>query len=61
MSINKFLGEMKKLGSGKPTASKNWRGEYEEFESLENHPLHISALRNAVVILKIGSGHLNSQ
>jgi len=58
MSVDEFVGEMRKLGCSEPTALKIWRGEYEEFESFEDNNIQLSNLRKAAVILKVGTGTL---
>ena len=58
MSVDEFVGEMRKLGCSEPTALKIWRGEYEEFENFEDNNIQLSNLRKASVILKVGTGTL---
>lgn len=58
MSVDEFVGEMRKLGCSEPTALKIWRGEYENFEKFENNNVQLSNLRKAAVILKVGTGTL---
>lgn len=58
MSVDEFVGEMRKLGCSEPTALKIWRGEYENFENFEDNNVQLSNLRKASVILKVGTGTL---
>lgn len=58
MSVDEFIGEMRKLGCSEPTAMKIWRGEYEEFDNFNDNNVQLSNLRKASVILKVGTGSL---
>jgi hypothetical protein len=58
MSVDEFVGEMRKLGCSEPTALKIWRGEYENFEDFEDNNVQLSNLRKAAVVLKVGTGTL---
>jgi hypothetical protein len=58
MSVDQFIGEMRKLGCSEPTAMKIWRGEYEEFDHFNDNNVQLSNLRKAAVILKVGTGSL---
>jgi transcriptional regulator with XRE-family HTH domain len=58
MSVDEFVGEMRKLGCSEPTALKIWRGEYENFENFEDNNIQLSNLRKAAVVLKVGTGTL---
>ncbi len=58
MSVDEFIGEMRKLGCSEPTAMKIWRGEYEEFDHFNDNNVQLSNLRKASVILKVGTGSL---
>lgn len=58
MSVDEFIGEMRKLGCSEPTAMKIWRGEYEEFDDFSDNNVQLSNLRKASVILKVGTGSL---
>ncbi|MBX3035406.1 MAG: hypothetical protein KF758_00710 [Anaerolineales bacterium] len=58
MSVDEFIGEMRKLGCSEPTALKIWRGEYEEFEDFNDNNLQLSNLRKASVVLKVTTGTL---
>lgn len=58
MSVDEFIGEMRKLGCSEPTAMKIWRGEYEEFNDFNDNNVQLSNLRKASVILKVGTGSL---
>lgn len=58
MSVDEFVGEMRKLGCSEPTALKIWRGEYENFDSFDDNNVQLSNLRKAAFILKVGTGFL---
>ncbi|MEN9562602.1 MAG: hypothetical protein RIR73_846 [Chloroflexota bacterium] len=58
MSVDEFIGEMRKLGCSEPTALKIWRGEYEEFDDFNDNNVQLSNLRKASVVLKVGTGQL---
>lgn len=58
MSVDEFVGEMRKLGCSEPTALKIWRGEYENFEDFNDNNLQLSNLRKAAVVLKANTGVL---
>ncbi|HMZ09026.1 MAG TPA: hypothetical protein PK078_15525 [Anaerolineales bacterium] len=58
MSVDEFVGEMRKLGCSEPTALKIWRGEYEEFDDFNDNNLQLSNLRKAAVVLKVVTGTL---
>jgi hypothetical protein len=58
MSVDEFVGEMRKLGCSEPTALKIWRGEYEEFEDFDDNNVQLSNLRKAAYVLKVGTGIL---
>jgi hypothetical protein len=58
MSVDEFVGEMRKLGCSEPTALKIWRGEYENFEDFDDNNIQLSNLRKAAVVLKVGTGTL---
>ncbi|MBN8580075.1 MAG: hypothetical protein J0L96_05335 [Anaerolineae bacterium] len=58
MSVDEFIGEMRKLGCSEPTAMKIWRGEYEEFDDFNDNNVQLSNLRKASVVLKVGTGSL---
>lgn len=58
ISIDEFVGEMRKLGCSEPTALKVWRGEYEKFEDFNDNNLQLSNLRKAAVVLKVVTGDL---
>lgn len=58
MSVDEFIGEMRKLGCSEPTAMKIWRGEYEEFSDFNDNNVQLSNLRKASVVLKVGTGSL---
>ena len=58
MSVDEFVGEMRKLGCSEPTAMKIWRGEYEDFDKFNDNDIYLSNLRKASVVLKVGTGAL---
>ena len=58
MSVDEFIGEMRKLGCSEPTALKIWRGEYENFDDFNDNNVQLSNLRKASVVLKVGTGSL---
>lgn len=58
MSIDEFVGEMRKRGCSEPTALKIWRGEYEDFNNFNEHDISLSNLRKAADVLKVGTGTL---
>jgi hypothetical protein len=58
MSIDEFIGEMRKRGCSEPTAIKLWRGEYEDFTDFNDHNLSLSNLRKAADVLKVNTGTL---
>lgn len=58
MSVDEFIGEMRKLGCSEPTAMKIWRGEYEQFDDFNDNNVQLSNLRKAAVVLKVGTRKL---
>lgn len=58
MSYDEFIGEMRKRGCSEPTASKIWRGEYEQFSEFSDNDLYLSNLRKAADVLKVTTGRL---
>jgi hypothetical protein len=58
MSVDEFVGEMRKLGCSEPTALKIWRGEYEDYEDFDDNNVQLSNLRKAAYVLKVGTGTL---
>lgn len=58
MSVDEFVGEMRKLGCSEPTALKIWRGEYEHFDDFDDNNIQLSNLRKTAFILKVGIGFL---
>ncbi len=58
MSVDEFVGEMRKRGCSEPTALKIWRGEYEEFEDFKDNDINLSNLRKAASVLRVGTGIL---
>jgi hypothetical protein len=58
MSVDEFVGEMRKRGCSEPTALKIWRGEYDQFENFNDNDLHLSNLRKAASVLQVHTGSL---
>ena len=58
MSMDQFLGEMRKLGCSEPTAMRIWRGTYDDFDDLEDNDVHLSNLRKAAKVLNVMTGNL---
>jgi hypothetical protein len=58
MSVDEFVGEMRKRGCSEPTALKIWRGEYENFDDFSDNDMYLSNLRKASFVLKVTTGTL---
>ena len=58
ISYDEFIGEMRKKGCSEPTASKIWRGEYENYRDYKDNDVNLSNLRKAADVLKVGPGSL---
>ena len=58
MTYDEFIGEMRKRGCSEPTASKIWRGVYEEFDEFSDNDIYLSNLRKAADVLKVTTGML---
>jgi len=58
LSFDEFVGEMRKRGCSEPTAIRIWNGEYENYEEFSDNNVHLSNLRKAADILRIGTGAL---
>ena len=58
ISYDEFIGEMRKKGCSEPTASKIWRGEYENYRDYKDNDINLSNLRKAADVLKVGPGSL---
>ena len=58
MSVDEFVGEMRKRGCSEQTALKIWRGEYENFENFTDNDMNLSTLRKAAYVLKVSTGTL---
>jgi hypothetical protein len=58
MTIDDFIGEMRKRGCSEPTALKIWLGLYEEFKDFHDNDLYLSNLRKAADVLKVSTGTL---
>ena len=53
ISLDDFIGEMRKRGCSEPTASKIWQGEYEVFVEWDDNNIYLSNLRKAADVLKV--------
>jgi hypothetical protein len=58
MSIDEFLGEMRKRGCSQPTAIKIWNGNYEKFDKFKDNDVCLSNLRKAADVLQVATGML---
>ena len=58
MTYDEFIGEMRKRGCSEPTASKIWKGIYEEYESFDDNDIYLSNLRKAADVLRVTTGRL---
>jgi hypothetical protein len=58
MTIDEFIGEMRKRGCSEPTAFKIWNGLYEEYMEFNDNDLFLSNLRKAADVLKVPTGTL---
>lgn len=58
MSVDEFVGEMRKRGCSEPTALKIWRGEHENYDNFTDHDVSLSNLRKAADVLHVGTGNL---
>jgi hypothetical protein len=58
MTIDEFIGEMRKRGCSEPTAFKIWNGIYEEYMEFSDNDLFLSNLRKAADVLKVPTGTL---
>ena len=58
MTYDEFIGEMRKRGCTEPTASRIWRGTYEEYDEFEDNDMYLSNLRKAADVLKVTTGRL---
>jgi len=61
MSIDEFIGEMRKRGCSEPTAVKVWNGAYEEFDRFKDNDIFLSNLRKAANVLRVTTGTLLSK
>jgi len=61
MSIDEFIGEMRKRGCSEPTAVKVWNGVYEEFDRFKDNDIFLSNLRKAAHVLRVTTGTLLSK
>ena len=53
MSVDEFVGEMRKRGCSEPTAIKIWNGNYEEFVEFKDNDVCLSNLRKAADVLQV--------
>ena len=58
MTVDEFIGEMRKQGCKEPTALKIWRGDYEHYEDFKDNDINLSNLRKAAYVLKAATGTL---
>jgi hypothetical protein len=58
MSVDEFVGEMRKRGCSEPTAIKIWNGSYEEFNEFKDNDVCLSNLRKAANVLQVATGML---
>ena len=58
MSVDEFVGEMRKRGCSEPTAIKIWNGNYEEFVEFKDNDVCLSNLRKAADVLQVATGML---
>jgi hypothetical protein len=58
ISLDEFVGEMRKRGCSAPTAIKIWNGEYENYKNFNDHDMLLSNLRKAADVLKVATGRL---
>jgi hypothetical protein len=58
MTYDEFVGEMRKRGCSEATASKIWRGEYENFTDFNDNDMYLSNLRKAAFVLRANTGTL---
>jgi hypothetical protein len=58
MSIDEFVGEMRKRGCSQPTALKIWNGNYEKFDRFKDNDVCLSNLRKAADVLHVATGML---
>jgi hypothetical protein len=58
MTIDEFIGEMRKRGCSEPTALKIWNGSHEEYIEFNDNDLFLSNLRKAADVLKVPTGTL---
>ena len=58
MTVDDFVGEMRKRGCSEPTALKIWRGDYEHYEDFKDNDINLSNLRKAAYVLKTATGTL---
>lgn len=61
MTVDEFVGEMRKRGCSEPTAVKIWNGIYEEFDEFTDNDMYLSNLRKAADVLHVRTGMLISK
>ncbi|CAG0978623.1 hypothetical protein ANAEL_01607 [Anaerolineales bacterium] len=58
ISVDEFVGGIRKRDCGEPIATKIWRGEYESYADPKDNDVNLSDLRKAAFVLKAGTGLL---
>lgn len=58
MSVDEFVGEMRKRGCSQPTAIKIWNGNYEKFDRFKDNDVCLSNLRKAADVLHVATATL---
>ena len=58
ISLDEFVGEMRKRGCSEPTAIKIWNGDYEKFSTFSDNDINLSTLRKAADVLKVTTKQL---
>lgn len=58
ITVDDFIGEMRKRGCSEPTALKIWNGLYEEYKDFNDNDIFLSNLRKAADVLKVSTGRL---
>lgn len=58
ISLDEFVGEMRKRGCSEPTAIKIWNGDYEQFSTFADNDINLSTLRKAADVLKVTTKQL---
>ena len=58
MTVDEFVGEMRKRDCSEPTALKLWRGDYEHYKDFKDNDINLSNLRKAAYVLKVATSTL---